>query len=427
VGTAPAHAQSTTYIRSDTVWTLDKSPYIISSTQFIAQGVTLTIEPGVTVKSTINWKGEETIFALLGNLVAVGTADAPITFECNGAQLVDNFGLPSAYFSYCNFNNCPYFWNSGGGGQGHFTLTNSNIEGSWAVMYPSGNVYIQNNVFTNCSVFVFFLLDSSAQVYVQNNIVIKDSANLQRSPYMFVIHNPPFPNGTILNLNNETNMAPDQTIPPPPTSLPTQTSNPQPTPATPQPTQTPTPQPTASPTPTPLLTIVEATTNGGSKINLPISGNVSTAQMTNVTLSTDPSSSITTLSFSLTGQSGSSGFGNITIPKRALANPTASTVPLVLVDGVQTLDQIFTQDATNFYVSYTVHFSTHTVSIVFNPTTTPSPTPTPSPTVQPTLEPSPTPTTNYYSDWVPYAIVAVAVALGASVLVFFKKRKKQRS
>ncbi len=75
--------------------------------------------------------------------------------------------------------------------------------------------------------------------------------------------------------------------------------------------------------------------------------------MTNVTLSTDPSVAETTLSFSLTGQSGTSGFGNITIPKSAITNTTTSTVPLVLIDGAQALNQSYTQDATNFYVSYT--------------------------------------------------------------------------
>ena len=46
------------------------------------------------------------------------------------------------------------------------------------------------------------------------------------------------------------------------------------------------------------------------------------------------------------------------------------------------------------------------------PSPSPTPTPTPPPTQQPTQKPSPTPTTNPHTDWIPYVIIAVAVALG---------------
>ena len=169
VGTAPAHAQTSTDITSDTVWKADKSPYIISSAQFISQNVTLTIEPGVTVIIDMHWAGQKVLFGLLGTLVAVGTPDNPITFECNGNQLVATFTehdpQPSAYFSYCNIKNCSVFWNSYFGGAGHYVLANSNIEGGmcWSVMYPSDNVYIQNNVFTNCSTFRFHTYQATSK------------------------------------------------------------------------------------------------------------------------------------------------------------------------------------------------------------------------------------------------------------------------
>ena len=268
-GTHPVYAQTSTDITRNTVWTADESPYIISSVQFISQNVTLTIEPGVTVILNMNWAGQKVLFGLLGTLVAVGTADNPITFECSGQQLVATFTehdpQPNAYFSYCNIKNCGVFWNSYFGGAGHYVLANSNIDGGmcWSIIYPSDNVYIQNNIFTNCSTFRFHTL-SNEQVSIQNNIVIKDSANLQHSPYMFVIDNPLDPNGTVVNLNNETSMAPDQTIPPPPTPHPTPTNPPTPTPTidsqptaiitptpTPTPSQTPIPTPSPNQTPTP--------------------------------------------------------------------------------------------------------------------------------------------------------------------------------
>ena len=151
--------------------------------------------------------------------------------------------------------------------------------------------------------------------------------------------------------------------------------------------------------------------------------------MTNVTLSIDPSDAVTTLSFSLTGQSGSSGFGNITIPKSALTTTTTSTVPSVLIDGIQALNQSFTQDATNFYVSYTVHFSTHTVSIVFNPTTSPSPTPSPSSTPIPATSPTPIPHGSPAPPLnlpIELAIAAIAVAVATGMTVYFKIVRKSK-
>jgi hypothetical protein len=115
--------------------------------------------------------------------------------------------------------------------------------------------------------------------------------------------------------------------------------------------------------------------------------------------------------------------------QKRLANPTASTVPLVLVDGVQALDQSFTQDATNFYVSYTVHFSTHTISIVFNPTTTPSPTPSPNSTPIPATTSTPVPHSSPAPPLnipIELAIVAVAVAIVTGMTVYFKIVRKSK-
>ena len=114
-------------------------------------------------------------------------------------------------------------------------------------------------------------------------------------------------NGEVAYCQTQSTYSPPRTLYPLPTPTLSPVSSASPMPSlTPQPTQTFTPQPTASPIPTPIPTLVpttvEAATNGGSKINLPISGNVSSSQMTNVTLSTDAPSATTTLSFSLTGK-----------------------------------------------------------------------------------------------------------------------------
>jgi hypothetical protein len=78
------------------------------------------------------------------------------------------------------------------------------------------------------------------------------------------------------------------------------------------------------------------------------------------------------VSFTLNGESGTTGFGNITIPKSAVPY---GTTPTLYIDGQPAQDQGYTQDANNYYVWYTTQFSTHEVSIVFT-TTFPSPSPT---------------------------------------------------
>ena len=55
---------------------------------------------------------------------------------------------------------------------------------------------------------------------------------------------------------------------------------------------------------------------------------------------------------------------------------------------------------------------------------TPTPSPTPSPTQQPTITISPTPIANRYSDWIPFAIVAVVLVCIGTTAVYLKKRRR---
>jgi hypothetical protein len=64
----------------------------------------------------------------------------------------------------------------------------------------------------------------------------------------------------------------------------------------------------------------------------------------------------------LTGQSDTTGFCNITIPKTAILY---GTNPVVFIDNQQATNQGYTQDSQNFYVWYTTHFSTHLLKIQF--------------------------------------------------------------
>ena len=134
-------------------------------------------------------------------------------------------------------------------------------------------------------------------------------------------------------------------------------------------TLTPTSSPPPSPSPTPSVTNVAATTDSGATVNLLISGNITSTQMSNITIATNPSAATTTISFSVTGESGTTGFSNITIPISALSY---GDIPTIYIDGQQASNQGYTLDSNNYYVWYTTQFSTHQISVEF---TTPSTSP----------------------------------------------------
>ncbi len=135
----------------------------------------------------------------------------------------------------------------------------------------------------------------------------------------------------------------------------------------------PTPTPTASSSPisTPPPTPVTAISYNGSKVDLAISGNITISQMSNLTITANQSANTTALSFNVTGESGTTGFGNITVPINTIPY---GTTPTIYIDGQPASNQGYTQDSNNYYVWYTTHFSTHQISIVFTkaPNITPS-------------------------------------------------------
>jgi outer membrane protein assembly factor BamB len=152
-----------------------------------------------------------------------------------------------------------------------------------------------------------------------------------------------------------------------PTS-PSPTPTPQPTAALATPTPTPSSAPKPSPTPSPSATThtpdttIQASINNGANITLTLDGNITSSQMSSPIITTNQLAGKTTLNFTVTGQSGNSGLGNITIPKSAVPY---GTTPTIYIDNQKAENQGYTQDADNYYVWYITHFSTHEVSIVF--------------------------------------------------------------
>lgn len=94
-------------IYTNTTWTLANSPYIVIDTVVVFPGVTLAIEPGVTVRFDDN----KFLEIRQSNLIAQGTSTDFITFTSNSSspvpgswkQIFLNQPVPQLTFKYCNF------------------------------------------------------------------------------------------------------------------------------------------------------------------------------------------------------------------------------------------------------------------------------------------------------------------------------------
>ncbi len=68
------------------------------------------------------------------------------------------------------------------------------------------------------------------------------------------------------------------------------------------------------------------------------------------------------MAFTVTGESGTAGLGNITVPKSVIPY---GTDPILYIDGELAANSGFTQDTDNFYIWFTTKFSTHQMTIKF--------------------------------------------------------------
>lgn len=158
-------------IHEDTTWTLADSPYRITETVQIPAGVTLTIEPGVTVTRTTN--GD--MFLLHGEIYAHGTPDKRITFDGGGNS--DFFSAKGSYahtflsVRHAIIRNGLSLWAPTGHEQyGHFHLRDSVLEDVLRysyVWYPEQDVYVERNIFRNSA--GFSVGHSDASVYIRWN------------------------------------------------------------------------------------------------------------------------------------------------------------------------------------------------------------------------------------------------------------------
>jgi hypothetical protein len=130
-----------------------------------------------------------------------------------------------------------------------------------------------------------------------------------------------------------------------------------------------------------------------------VSGNITASQITDLAISSSQSDT-TTLSFRLTGESGTTGFGSFIIPKSAVS---FGVVPTVYVDDQEATSQGYTQDSQNYYVWFTTHFSNHQVKITFSGQETGS----------------------AISLWYILAFIAILAVITSSLFVVFKLNRKK--
>jgi PKD domain len=151
-------------ISSNTVWDLAHSPYTIISQVQIADGVTLTIQPGVVVSASDVMNG---LIKVWGTLKAIGTSSQNITFNQiqiqgeNGANVVLN--IQFAHLISTGISNTFDVM--------MLMLLDSKFEGSVIGMWGvKGDSYIERNVFTDSFGSQFCPSGDNTTTYVRNNL-----------------------------------------------------------------------------------------------------------------------------------------------------------------------------------------------------------------------------------------------------------------
>lgn len=137
-GAGPTNVSGT--ISANTTWTLADSPYVLTGDVTVAAGVTLTVEPGVTVKG--NSTGRQLV--VNGSLVAEGTSSSRIAFTSSSDSAPGQwYGLKwnaGAGSSSLKFVDVRY------GGNGGASASNAMVE------ILGGTIVIEDSTFRSSSV-----------------------------------------------------------------------------------------------------------------------------------------------------------------------------------------------------------------------------------------------------------------------------------
>lgn len=186
-------------IYNDVTWALSGSPYLITSSIVVFPGRTLTIEPGVEVLvESVPFGSSLNYLEIRGNLIAEGTAAAPIVFKGynqgttkgtwegiyfkfsqGGYANIDNFHLKNSNYGIfadqvlpdtLTFNNCVFMYNYFGFRPYSGVIFNNSIfkdndRACDGLGTPDGTVY---NAFQDC----IFENNTQALVYMPGTTMV---------------------------------------------------------------------------------------------------------------------------------------------------------------------------------------------------------------------------------------------------------------
>lgn len=150
-------------IASNTTWTIENSPYIVTGDIAVFQNYTLTIEPGVIVKFEDN-----TQLIIRGSIVAIGNNSNNITFTSNNPNpqkgswnrieldIYSSFNFDYVTFEYAN--NCLFYYHPSSGKIKNSTFQNNN-NGINRDGYALSTLNIENTKFINNDIGITEYLD----------------------------------------------------------------------------------------------------------------------------------------------------------------------------------------------------------------------------------------------------------------------------
>lgn len=170
-------------IDNDTTWSLADSPYNITSTIQINEGITLTIEPGVVIN------GNGFIIEFFYHLYAIGSYESRIVF--NNVHLVSGSNTISSFLHvvYALLNNSSIGICFGGNGSiiASDCIFQNYDSCSCYLGGPLFDSYIERNIFINTGGIEFDPRSDDIKIYIRNNVFYNHALDFSSKRAIFSI------------------------------------------------------------------------------------------------------------------------------------------------------------------------------------------------------------------------------------------------
>ncbi|MGD7024748.1 cell wall-binding repeat-containing protein [Rossellomorea vietnamensis] len=167
IGKAAEGTSISGIIKSDTVWSKENSPYVLSGDVQIDYGAVLSIEPGTVVE------GNGFSLQVWGELEAIGTKSTNILF--NEVDILPGENVQEEPFfihvKYSTLNRGSIYSPTGNAVYGTITLTDSELRETdyMHLWYPTSDAYIERNIFIK-SGGISVGTSGDTKVFIRNNV-----------------------------------------------------------------------------------------------------------------------------------------------------------------------------------------------------------------------------------------------------------------